>query len=405
MSPLSKVDYDVVIAGGGLVGSSLACALGGSALRVLVIETGPEPIDTGPEYAQRVSAITTGSRNFFRAIGAWEGMQQRRMGLARSMRIWDAGGSGQLRLDSADVAAPCLAYIIENNIMQGALYEQIRSLSNIEYIAGSTVRNLIADEHHLVVETHNGRSVTARLIVGADGGQSFVRQWAQIPTTGWSMQQFAIVAWIRTAQPHDDTAIQRFLPTGPLAFLPLDDAHYCSIVWSADTDYANQLARLDDHDFRQALTEASEGVFGDIEEMGPRARFPLSIMHAERTTGYRSVLVGDAAHRVHPLAGQGLNLGIADVAALAEVLLETGGDVGREKVLRKYERWRAGDTRFMVGLMDGFKRLYGSEQPLVQGIRNFGMDLVDGNRLLKQLIMHFAAGDREQLPKTMAGGE
>ena len=142
----------------------------------------------------------------------------------------------------------------------------------------------------------------------------------------------------------------------------------------------------------EALAEASEHVFGDIVAIGPRARFPLSIMHAEHTIGYRTVLVGDAAHRVHPLAGQGLNLGIADVAALAEVL-------------RKYERWRAGETRFMVGLMDGFKRLYGSEQPLLQGVRNFGMDLINSNNLTKQAIMRFAAGDHGDLPKTMTGGK
>jgi len=400
-----QVDYDVVIAGGGLVGSSLACALGGSSLRVLVVEAGPEPTEPGPDYAQRVSAITPGSHNFFCATGVWDAMQKRRMGLVREMLVWDAGGSGKLQLDSADVAAPCLAYIIENPVMQRALYERTQQLSNIDYLSSAAIRHLISDEHRLTIEIDGGKTVTARLIVGADGGQSFVRQWLQIPTTGWSMRQIAIVAWIRTAQPHNDTAIQRFLPTGPLAFLPLDKPHHCSIVWSADTDFADQLSGLGDKEFLQALTESSESVFGDVLAIGPRARFPLSVMHAEHTTGFRSVLVGDAAHRVHPLAGQGLNLGIADVAALAEVLLAADGDIGRSSVLRKYERWRAADTRIMVGLMDAFKRLYGSEQPLLQGARNFGMDIVNGSNVLKQLIMHFAAGERDDMPKTMVGGK
>lgn len=405
MKANTGVDYDLIIAGGGLVGSSLACALGGSSLHVLVIEAGPEPAEAGTDYAQRVSAITPGSYNFFSAVGAWSGMQQRRMGLAREMHIWDAGGSGQLHLDSADMAAPCLAYIIENNVMQRSLYERLRLHSNIEYRSGMKIKKVTTDGHQVMAELDSGQRVTARLMVGADGAHSLVRHWAQIPTTGWSMRQSAIVAWIRTAQPHNDTAIQRFLPTGPLAFLPLDDAHSCSIVWSADTDCAEDLDKLDDRAFMEALAEASEHVFGDIVAIGPRARFPLSIMHAEHTIGYRTVLVGDAAHRVHPLAGQGLNLGIADVAALAEVLTGAEGDIGRHSVLRKYERWRAGETRFMVGLMDGFKRLYGSEQPLLQGVRNFGMDLINSNNLTKQAIMRFAAGDHGDLPKTMTGGK
>jgi 2-octaprenylphenol hydroxylase len=390
-------DYDIVIIGGGLVGSALACALGDSNKSVLVLESGSAQIDIPGTYDLRVSAITHASANFFEAVGAWDSMRKARMGEIREMQVWDEGGSGSLHLDAADTAESCLAYIIENSVIRTALYQRLQQLSNIRYLENATTKLVSIEDDWIILES-GGNRISTRLLVGADGARSVVREWAQIETSGWSFAQTAIVATIKSELPHGHTAFQRFLQTGPLAFLPLDDIHTSSIVWSADTERARELLALSDDDFISELEMAFESRLGKLELNSQRAAFPLSLMHVEHTIAHRIALIGDAAHRVHPLAGQGLNLGLADVAALAEVLTSQGADVGARRVLRQYERWRSGDTRLMVKLMDLFKRTYGTQQPVIQGLRNFGMDLVNSNSVIKQLITDFASGEKGDSP-------
>lgn len=399
----TTTDYDIVIVGGGLVGSSLACALAGTPCSVLVADSGPAQTGVEKQYDIRVSAITGASRNFFSFIGTWEIMQGMRTGQVRQMEIWDEGGKGSLHLDAAQTGEACLAHIIENSVIRAALYERLKTLANVRYLEQTQVTfGSFAEDH--VQLTVNGEQIRTRLLVGADGARSAVRDWAQIPCSGWSFDQTAIVATVRTELPHDFTAYQRFLQTGPLAFLPLDDMHTSSIVWSADTGRANELAELPDAAFIAQLEQAFEHRLGAIELLSDRAGFPLSLMHVERTVEHRVVLVGDAAHRVHPLAGQGLNLGLADVAALAELVSAGGLDVGAERTLRRYERWRASDTRMMVMMMDLFKRLFGSTQPVLKGLRNFGMDLVDADNTVQGLIMSFASGTGGDVPTSLKQG-
>jgi len=393
----NKTDYDLVVVGGGLVGSALACALGGSGKSVLVLESGSAQTDMPGEYDLRVSAITGASANFFKAIGAWDRMRQARMGEVREMQIWDEGGSGSLHLDAADTADACLAYIIENSVIRTALYQRLQQLSNIRYLENTKVE-LVSIEDDRVILNAGGNRISTRLVVGADGARSIVREWAQIESSGWSFAQTAIVATIKSEFPHEYTAYQRFLQTGPLAFLPLDDLHTSSIVWSADTERAEELLAMSGAEFISELASAFENRLGKLQLISQRAAFPLSMMHVEHAIAHRVALVGDAAHRLHPLAGQGLNLGLADVAALAEVISNDVADVGAWKILRQYERWRSSDTRLMVKLMDLFKRTYGSQQPVVKGLRNFGMDLVNSNSALKQLIANFASGDKGDSP-------
>jgi len=397
MANTSKIDYDIVIIGGGLVGSALACALGTTDKSVMVLESGSAQTEMPSDYDLRVSAITAASANFFKAIGAWDAMRQARMGEVREMQIWDEGGSGSLHLDAADTAEPCLAYIIENSIIRTALYRRLQQLSNIRYLE-NTSAELVAIEDDRVVLDSGGNRVSTRLVVGADGARSIVREWSQIETSGWSFAQSAIVATIKSEHPHEYTAYQRFLHTGPLAFLPLDELHTSSIVWSADTERANELLKMSDADFVSELETAIEHRLGKLELKSQRAAFPLSMMHVDHTISHRIALVGDAAHRLHPLAGQGLNLGLADVATLAEVLSSNVADVGARKILRQYERWRSEDTHLMVKLMDLFKRTYGSQQPVMKGLRNFGMDLVNSNSVIKRAITGFASGEKGDSP-------
>lgn len=400
MATQKKTDFDITIVGGGLVGSALACALGESGRSVLVLESGTAQSSAPRDYDLRVSAITGASVNFFRAIGVWEDIRAVRMGEVREMRIWDEGGSGSLHLDAADTPEPCLAYIVENSVIRAVLYKRLQSYANIDYRDNTQVAMSSVEDRRVNLKVGDGQ-VSTQLVVGADGARSAVREWAQIPVSGWSFEQTAIVATINSELSHNHTAYQRFLQTGPLAFLPLDDPYTSSIVWSADTGRAKALQELPDPEFVTQLESAFEDRLGKLQLLSRRASFPLSMMHVENTVQHRMVLVGDAAHRVHPLAGQGLNLGLADVAALAEVLSGAAGDSGALRVLRQYERWRSGDTRLMVKLMDLFKRVYGSQQPLVQGLRNFGMDLVDANGPVKRLITGFASGVRADTPSSL----
>jgi len=400
MPRTKKPDYDIIIIGGGLVGSALACALGLSNKSVLMLESGSAPTERSTGYDLRVSAITGASVNFFKGVGAWEGMKNARMGEVREMRVWDEGGNGSLHLDSANTPEPCLAYIIENSVIRSALYNRLQQFPNVRLLENA-VTELVAIEEESIVLSSSGNQFTTQLVVGADGARSIVREWAQIESSGWSFAQSAIVATVESEKSHEYTAYQRFLETGPLAFLPLDDLNTSSIVWSADSQRAKALLELSDEEFVSELESALDHRLGRLELKSQRAAFPLSMMHVDHTITHRMALIGDAAHRLHPLAGQGLNLGIADVAALAEVVSGSHKDVGAMRVLRQYERWRSEDTRLMVRMMDVFKRTYGSREPAVRALRNFGMDLVNSSSVVKQVIMNFASGEKGDSPELL----
>ncbi|MBL8259456.1 MAG: UbiH/UbiF/VisC/COQ6 family ubiquinone biosynthesis hydroxylase [Candidatus Competibacteraceae bacterium] len=398
-----NTDYDVIIAGGGMVGSALACALGERDLRIALLEGAPlERARPTEALDLRVSAISRASQRIFAALGAWEGMTAWRVSPFRDMRVWDAAGSGQIHFDSAAIGEPLLGWIIENRIIQYALLERARQLPAVELFCPAALETAQAlADNRWRVRLSDGRELTARLLVGADGAQSKVRQWAGIETGGWSYDQKGVVANVRTAEPHQETAWQRFLPTGPLAFLPLHDGR-CSIVWSTSPERADALLAMDERDFGQTLGEAFDWRLGAIAQVGPRAAFPLRLQHAHQYVKPGLALIGDAAHVVHPLAGQGVNLGLLDAATLAEVILDAlaaGQEIGSFKALRRYERWRKGDNLLMLGVMDGFKRLFGASLPPVPLIRNLGLALTDAMGPLKNRIARRAMGLEGDLPR------
>lgn len=402
LNPMNT-DYDLIISGGGMVGAMLACALGQTDLNIALLEGTPlAQIQPNAEPDYRVSAINRASQRIFAAVGAWENMVAWRVSPFRVMRVWDAAGSGQIHFDSADLGEPLLGWIIENRVIQTALLERAQQLPAVTLLCPAALESAepLAENGWRALLT-DGRALTTRLLVGADGAQSKVRQLAGIDTRGWDYDQQAVVANVRPAESHQETAWQRFLPTGPLAFLPLADGR-CSIVWSTAPETADELLALDEVDFARRLADAFDRRLGEIVEVGRRGAFPLRLQHAHAYVKPGLALIGDAAHVVHPLAGQGVNLGLLDAATLAEVILDalaTGHDFSAIKTLRRYERWRKGDNLLMLGVMDGFKRLFGNSLPPVQLLRNIGLNLTDAAGSLKNMIARRAMGLDGDLPR------
>ncbi|MDH5649174.1 MAG: UbiH/UbiF/VisC/COQ6 family ubiquinone biosynthesis hydroxylase [Gammaproteobacteria bacterium] len=394
-------ECDVLIVGGGMVGTALACALGGSDLRVAVLEPGPVPQLPGAEYDLRVSAISAASCALFEAVGVWKAIKEFRVADIQEMRIWDAAGKGCIHFDAADIGAASLGYIIENSVMLAMLHQRMQQYRNVSYNSPVKLQQIQLEPAQATAIADNGQQWRARLLVGADGAHSQVRQLLGIKASGWDFQQKGIVATVTTEKPHQHTAWQRFLPTGPLAFLPLKDPHQCSIVWSADSARADALMTLDDAGFVEQLEVAFENALGAIKHISPRQAFGLNLSHARHYVQPRVALVGDAAHRMHPLAGQGVNMGYADAAVLAQVIMdamERRKDVGEFAILRRYERWRRGDNTAMLLATDGFKRLFGTEQPLIASLRNTGLGIADKLQPFKNKIMRLASGLEAELP-------
>jgi 2-polyprenylphenol 6-hydroxylase len=397
----SGLSHDVLIVGGGIVGATLACALADEQLRIAILEHNPPPPPPSADYALRVSAIAPSSRTIFESIGTWSAMQPQRICPVEEMHVWDAGGSGAIHFDSADLGEPCLAYIIENDAMLAALWQRIAQCKHIDPYCPSAVAGIEVHDTHVTVDVGAGVRLSARLLVGADGPRSSVRTRMGISTTRWDYAQRAIVAMVAVERPRRHTAWQRFLPTGPLAFLPLPDGRY-SIVWSVDAAQADHLLARDDAAFMEALQAAFGERLGRIRASSARLAFALQRAHAQRYVAPRVALIGDAAHTVHPLAGQGVNLGLLDAAVLAEVLLDAhsaGRDIGALTTVRRYERWRKGDNLAMLVLTDGLKRLFGSSVSALQQVRNAGLDLTNAVMPLKRTLMRRAAGLAGDLPK------
>lgn len=405
------VDYDVVIVGGGIVGLTLACLLGRTSLRLAIVEV-RLPVMQGPdegEFDQRVSAITRASEYILATAGAWEEIACRRLFPFREMRVWDATGNGVIHFDSADIGEDRLGYIIENRVIESALLDRVRSLDDVVLYRPAEIKAIALSPGHVSLTLRGGERITTRLVVGADGADSKVRQMAGIRTLQWSYGQQAIVTQVKTSEPHWDTAWQVFLPTGPLAFLPLSD-HDSSIVWSTATARAGYLMALDEDGFLAELQTAFGTALGRMLSVGPRAAYPLRALYATSSVQPRIALAGDAAHTIHPLAGQGVNLGLLDAAALAQVLTQgvaQGRDPGGLPLLRRYERWRKGDHLIMLATMEGFHRLFGLPFAPARWVRNWGLNLTHMLTPVKNLLMRQAMGIEggmaAELPATARG--
>ncbi len=396
-----KNTYDIIIVGGGMVGLTLACALGQQRFDVAVVEAfEPKDISLDDDYELRVSAISKSSQQVFENIHAWPGMLQRRASPYQHMHVWDASGDGKIHFDAAELGVDVLGHIIENRAIQYALYEQCRQLDTVTLYCPETITDINYAEAQSSVQFENGTCISAKLLIGADGANSKVRDAAGMSINKTAYDQKGVVSVVKSTHDHKDTAWQRFLPTGPLAFLPLSDGR-CSIVWSADDARADELLAMDDEAFCRELEQAFDYTLGKVESIGKRAAFPLVRRHANEYVKSGVALIGDAAHTIHPLAGQGVNLGVLDAAALAEVISEArsrGQAIASLTTLRKYERWRKADNSLMMYSMSGFKELFGNEQPALSLLRNAGLNLVDSMGFVKHKFMRHALGLEGDLP-------
>jgi len=406
-----KTDYDVVIVGGGMVGSMLAAALiaptdsAQPALKVAVLENrAPEPFEPGtdPVYDIRVSALSIATQRMFRNVGAWQGVLNRRACPYREMLVWDGEASGRTHFKADDVEAPELGHIVENRVMQLALLDRLLEAENVDYLCSASLVNFHTSANGVICELSDEHpAISARVLIGADGARSTVRELAGIGIERQSYPQHALVATVNTEMPQQQITWQRFQPTGPEALLPLCGSR-ASMVWYHSEEEVQRLRSLDDADFIAAMEAAFPSELGQIRQVTERGSFPIAKAHAERYVSDRVALIGDAAHTVHPLAGQGVNLGMLDAAALAEVLLAAHGetkDIGSQRVLRRYERWRRGENSLMISVLDGFYHAFKPQPGPVQTIRSAALNFADQGGPLKRLVMKYAMGTAGHLPK------
>ena len=396
---MSDGRFDVIIQGAGMNGLLLARALAPLRLKVALVDAQPVQRWSGGEWGLRVIAVTATSERILRRLGIWEALA--RVSPFRAIQAWDGVGQGSVLFDSAQIDEPHLGHIVENSLIQTALYDRLLDDGELTMIIPAAVTAVQADAERVVASLDDGRRLEARLLVGADGANSTIRRLCGIELDGRDYRQSGLVTVVETEQRHGEVARQRFLPEGPLAFLPLADGR-CSIVWSQPTEAAARRLELDDETFCAELTAASGGILGQALGCGARAAFPLRSQQARSYIAPRVALIGDAAHVIHPLAGQGANLGFLDATVLAEEIgraYKAERDIGGLGTLRRYQRRRRGDNLLMQSTMDAFHYLFGASSPWLSLPRSLGLDIVDRVPPLKAFFMHRAMGLTADLPQ------
>lgn len=400
-----KPEIDVAIVGAGMVGLALAGLLRryDETLRLAVIDAGRAPdFDEKGDVGLRVSAVSPASAALLECCGAWDDVRRTRLGTYGAMCVWDARGRADgdeaITFAADELGLPELGHIVENELIRASLYRALGGgSSGVDWHFGTRVADLEADDRAARLTFADAGNVEAALVVGADGARSAVRDLGGLAVRSRRYPQDALVTHVRPERDHGQTAWQRFLPDGPVALLPLGDGR-CSVVWSTDTAHCARLMALDDEELGDALTEATDGVLGTLTVSGPRGSFPLAASYAPDYVGHRLVLAGDAAHAVHPLAGQGVNLGFGDVGELArcvDAARRAGEDPGDRPVLRRYERARKGENMRTLVFLDALQRLFGLDSPGLARVRMEGMRLFNRIAPLKRMAARQATGQAE----------
>jgi len=404
---------DAVIVGGGIVGGTLALALAQGGLQVALVDrTSLSDLAAAP-FDGRSSAIAYASQRMLHGIGLWDHVDHAAEPIL-DIRVSDGASSLFLHYAHEDLSpklegAP-FGWIVENAAMRQGLATMLEKAEGIHVLAPAQVAGYVADDAGASVTLADGATVAAPVILAADGTESFLRAQARIPVVQWRYPQVGIVCTMAHEQPHDGIAHERFLPAGPFAVLPMTDGpdgtHRSSIVWTERDRYAAGMMALSDGDFSAEMQRRFGNWYGAVRIAGDRWSYPLRLLHADRYVDQRLALVGDAAHTIHPIAGQGLNLGLRDVAALAEVIVDDrrlGLDYGRDPTLRRYERWRRPDNVSLMAVTDGLNRLFSNDIGPVKLARDLGMAAVNRMPGLKRFFMQHAMGTVGNLPRLLRG--
>ncbi len=386
------MDFDIVIVGAGLVGASFALALRGTGLKLALVEAQP-PAATGAEWDSRIYAISPANAAFLEGLGIWRRLDRSRLTAVHEMQVYGDGKSANLEFSAYDAGVAELAWIVENSLLQSVLWQGLEQQHNLELICPDRCATLQRDADAAELVLDSGRVLRARLLVAADGKHSWARDAAGIACEQKSYEQMGVVANFACARAHHDTAYQWFRADGILAYLPLPGQRM-SMVWSTPDAHAAELMALSPDALCARVAEAGRETLGALELLAPPQQFPLARMRAERAVAPRIALIGDAAHVVHPLAGQGVNLGFGDAAVLAQVLLEREPfrDLGELRLLRRYERARAEDILALAWVTDGLQRLFAASIAGAANLRNTGLNLINVLPVIKHLLVRRALG-------------
>jgi 2-octaprenyl-6-methoxyphenol hydroxylase len=396
--------FDVAIVGGGMVGASLAAALAPLGLRLALIESVPLQSESQPSFDERTTALSNGSRRILTSLGLWDALAAEAAPIRR-IHVSDQGRFGFARIDAAEEGVPALGFVLANRVLGAALWERLAHTATIEIFCPARVEEVsTAADTVTLGATGEGQSRTlrARLLVAADGANSTIRKALGIEAKNWDYEQTAIITNVATRKFHDHVAYERFTSTGPLAVLPLADGR-CTVIWTLAPEAAQATLQLDDATFLARLQERFGFRLGRFTRVGRRHAYPLALTQAEERVGHRVVIIGNAAQGLHPIAGQGFNLGLRDVATLAEVIADSPGSLGEDSMLDRYDEWRRTDRRGVIAFTDGLVRLFRSPLGSVKMARDLGMLLFDVMPPAKSALSALSLGITGKLPRLARG--
>ncbi|MFT6984411.1 MAG: 2-octaprenylphenol hydroxylase [Psychromonas sp.] len=395
--------YDLTIVGGGMVGLTLAASLADSPLSIALIEAN-EPPQLTVEPGLRVSAISYASRAIFEHLNIWQHLNSERISAYKSMQVWEKDSFGKIDFSADEVDCAELGYIIENDQIQTALLQSVQKQQNVTFYALEQLGDIAIGDGEAWLTLKSTKTLTSKLVVAADGANSWLRNKLDIPLTRWDYNHHALVATVKTDLAHENCARQIFTTEGPLAFLPLFEQNLCSIVWSVPPEKAQQLMALSELEFNRQLTRTFDNRLGPCELHSERCSFPLTMRYARDFARHRIALIGDAAHTIHPLAGQGVNLGLLDALSLSQAILENlhaDKDIGLYENLRFFERWRKTEAAQMIASMELLKRLFQGDNPVQKTVRDLLLLVTDKVNPLKKQFIRQAMGLSGELPKLL----